>query len=321
MRVKENYEFTHFGVAFKTSKPEHLSYEVFVENDKRKIKTDDFFWDMRYEERYKLFHKEDVVAYFESLKREMELYKEGSTKRMVLYWCDRALNFFKDSHYKKLQNAYRKHFYKENNFEKRYTYKEFVDSFISGNWRFRRSLYDFSESVLRPFYTDHYYDVFRDDLIKNYKINIEHFNELNSEEFANSVWRFVKESGFSEITSLRGDEHDQSGYYLLVLDKYKQVYIGIGKSIKTRVLDHFKKMVRFDRRIFGTVEESKISIDSFGCEDITRVFVKHDSLVDFGLTHEDELIKRFDNKFVSNRIKGDEMPFGISVTEPKKITN
>ena len=44
-------------------------------------------------------------------------------------------------------------------------------------------------------------------------------------------------------------------------------------------------------------------------------------MVELGLTHEDELINGFNNKFVSNRIRGDEFPAGIDGAKPKRISN
>lgn len=322
MRIKTKYKFTHFGVTFRTNKRGSLSLESFLEREPIRPTTDEFFWSMRYKELYKLFPKEDVLEYFVSLKKEAKNREEFGDTRMILYWCDSVIDFFSSSYYKRTQDAYRRRYYKENEFLKKYTYEEYINQFIPGNWKYRKALYDFSDSFYKPYYSDMWYKIFGEALTKNYNINIEHFNKLSKDDFDNALKQFLDNYPFFyEIDDLSDSKYECPGYYVLVLDRYKQVYIGMGGNIKKRVLDHFKKIVKYDRRIFGKTEESKISIDSFGCFDTTRIFVHPDSLVSWGISHEDELINAFDNKFVTNRIRGDELPLGRLGEKPKKITD
>ena len=325
MRIKTKYEYTHFGISFKTNKPDHLSLESLLEKNVAKSKSDQFFWDMRYRELYKLFPKEYVVNYFTNLKNEMSNYKEGNTKEMVLYWCDRALAFFSSNNFEKEQEAYRKQYYysDDNKFLKKYDYKTtYLTDYIEGNWRYRTSLYDFSSSFFRPYLSEFWYKNQREDLVKNYEINMKHFAKLEHDDFNKSLNRFLKDNPkFVEVKDFSDDKYRDCGYYLLVLDEYKQVYIGVAGDIKERLIQHFKKIVPYDRRIFGTVEKSKLSIDSFGCKDITRVFVFVNWRVGYGWSHEDELINAFDNKYVSNRIKGGELLFGLDGETPKEISD
>ncbi len=62
---------------------------------------------------------------------------------------------------------------------------------------------------------------------------------------------------------------------MLVLDEYKQVYIGQSTDIKSRILHHRSKKKPFDRLIFGSVENSILSIDSFGALDTTRIYISY----------------------------------------------
>ena len=321
MRIKTKFKFTHFGVTFRTNKRGSLSIEAFLEKEPIRPTTDEFFWSMRYKELYKLFQKEDVLDYFVSLKQETESRETFGDTRMILYWCKVVIDFFSDRYYKRTQDAYRRRYYKENEFLKQYTYDDYINRFIPGNWKYRKALYDFSDSVYKPYYSEKWYELIGGALIKNYNINIEHFNKLSKDDFNKELNNFFeKYPFFDEINDLNKTNCEYPGYYVLVLDRYKQVYIGMGKNIKKRILDHFKKIVKYDRRIFGKIEESKISIDSFGCFDITRIFVHKDNLVGWGFTHEDELISAFDNRYVTNRIRGDELPAGLMGEKPKKIS-
>ena len=59
--------------------------------------------------------------------------------------------------------------------------------------------------------------------------------------------------------------------------------------------------MRFDRLICGSVESSKLSIDSFRALDTTRIFV----LVTNRTYHdEDKFINLFSDKYVCNRLNG-----------------
>ena len=65
-----------------------------------------------------------------------------------------------------------------------------------------------------------------------------------------------------EVKNLN-DYSGVAGVYILVLDKYKQVYIGqTNTCIKTRIMSHWRKVKEFDRLLFGPVESSILSIDS-----------------------------------------------------------
>jgi hypothetical protein len=63
------------------------------------------------------------------------------------------------------------------------------------------------------------------------------------------------------------------GIYIMVLDQYKQIYIGKAKNIKDRIKQHWYNKIHFDRLLFGTIESSILSIDSFGPLDTTRIFI------------------------------------------------
>ena len=71
---------------------------------------------------------------------------------------------------------------------------------------------------------------------------------------------------------------------------------------------HWSKTKPFDRLIFGTIETSILSIDSFRALDTTRIFVATN---DHTYLKENVYINSFDQKYVLNRTAGGEMPNGL----------
>ena len=57
------------------------------------------------------------------------------------------------------------------------------------------------------------------------------------EKFNKYLSSFVKRNRFKEIDDLK-TVSGVEGIYLLVLDEYKQVYIGISTDIKKRIMQH-----------------------------------------------------------------------------------
>lgn len=165
-----------------------------------------------------------------------------------------------------------------------------------------------------------------DEVLENYNKNIAYFKKLNKEDFENELNKFfTKFKKFREIYDL--NECDFDGLYVIVLDKYKQVYIGIADNIKKRILQHWRK--RPNCLVYGNKDNSKLCIDTFKALDTTRIFVYTDSSFEFmknlinrieshirpgstlikhvSETLEDDeakMIKFFDNKYTCNRYIG-----------------
>ena len=163
-------------------------------------------------------------------------------------------------------------------------------------------------------YSEEWCTTHRNLCLKNYDINMERFATLDAEDFEKTLSGFIKGRKFREIYALDESICNEepyssglSGYvYIMVFDAYKQVYIGITtNNVKTRIQQHWKKKRAFDRLIFGTVETSVISIDSFGPLDTTRIFVlpyseKRKTPLE---KYEELCIKTFDSKYLLNRLR------------------
>lgn len=137
--------------------------------------------------------------------------------------------------------------------------------------------------------------------MKNYDLNMKYMNNLSSDDFNHALNVFLsKNKGITQITDLTTCDC-MEGIYILVLDAYKQVYIGQSTNIKKRIMGHWSKTKPFDRLIFGRVENSILSIDSFGALDTTRIFVCPTSHL---FEVEAKLVRSMDAKYMLNRTAG-----------------
>ncbi len=153
-------------------------------------------------------------------------------------------------------------------------------------------------------YNKEWCNKYRELCLKNYDLNMKFFSMLDTIEFNIVLELFLKRyKGFKEIFDLN-QYAEVEGYYIMVLDEYKQVYIGKTKDIKKRIREHWSKTKSFDRTLFPmyAYDTSCFSIDFFRALDTTRIFVWKKKILD-GI--EMELINNFPSKFRTNRIGGD----------------
>ena len=134
-------------------------------------------------------------------------------------------------------------------------------------------------------------------------MNIQYFSKLKHNEFDKYLKSFVAKNKFKEIFDLN-EVNNVEGIYILVLDEYKQVYIGISNNIKKRILQHWSDKKDFDRLLFGDKEKSILSIDSFGALDTTRIFYKEFSYFDDIYSAEHSVVAKFKDKYKLNRVDG-----------------
>ena len=158
---------------------------------------------------------------------------------------------------------------------------------------------------------------YRELCLQNYDLNMRYFSLLDCQEFNNALTGFFKKHRkFSEIEDLTECEK-VSGYYMLVLDKYKQVYIGKSNNMRKRIRQHWVTTKHFDCTLFPmyNVKGSCFSIDHFRALDTTRIFVWKRSLRD---DLEAELINDLPMKYLTNRIGGDVTTYIEAITTTNK---
>ena len=168
--------------------------------------------------------------------------------------------------------------------------------------------------------TEHYTDEFvknhYNKCMENFDLNMKFFESLDYNEFNDYLIKFANKNRLIQIDDLKIVD-GKTGIYFLVLDNYKQVYIGISTNgIKKRILQHWSKKKEFGRLLFGNVETSILSIDSFGALDTTRIFYKE--IIDYKKIHEFEeiIVKKFKKEYRLNRVSG-----GLNGEEDSMLRN
>lgn len=153
------------------------------------------------------------------------------------------------------------------------------------------------------FYSDEWCKQHFINCIKNFDLNMDFFKQLDENEFNLEIDSFLNvHTEFQQINDLN-DLDKTPGYYMMVLDEYKQIYIGTSENIKKRIRQHWASSKSFDRLLFpqNEVLGSVLSIDSFRSLDTTRIYAMQTSET---FDHENSFIEFFNPKFISNRLAG-----------------
>ncbi|MCC3359414.1 GIY-YIG nuclease family protein [Bacillus sp. REN16] len=173
--------------------------------------------------------------------------------------------------------------------------------------RFDREIY---ADKYGKIYTDEWCENQLKEALENYDLNMEYFSLLNHDEFCEEIEGFLNlNKKYTKVFDLNLYE-GKSGYYMMVLDEYSQVYIGTTNDIKRRVRQHWSNSKPFDRLLFpmGNVDSSILSIDSFRALDTTRIYVYETNKT---FSNEDKFINQFPAKFLCNRMAGGKITGGF----------
>lgn len=136
----------------------------------------------------------------------------------------------------------------------------------------------------------------------NYDLNMKYFDSLSYDNFNQYISAICEKHKFIECTDLKV-LNGVSGVYMLVLDNFKQLYVGQSTDIKARIQRHWNGRKSLERLIFGDVLNSVISVDCFGALDTTRIF--YIPLKPSSLLHVEEKIeKSLDHRYCLNRTAG-----------------
>ena len=159
-------------------------------------------------------------------------------------------------------------------------------------------------------YTDEWCKEYRQLILQNYDLNMRFFASLNHDEFQSELEAFLKKNkAFVEVSDLT-EYSGVSGYYVMVLDKYCQVYIGTTNNIRRRIQQHWSNSKSFDRLLFPmyAVNKSVLSIDSFRALDTTRIYVCATKKT---YVSDNKYINDVSPQYVCNRIGGGMLSGGL----------
>lgn len=142
----------------------------------------------------------------------------------------------------------------------------------------------------------------KNEALKNYNLNINYFTNLSQKDFNQAVKNLLKIYDFIQIYDLNTLKN-KKGIYILILDKYKQLYIGqSSRDLKQRILRHFKITIPYQK--VPIIKPDTLPIDSFKPLDITRIYalyVPQQITID---EIESKLIKQCPNNYILNKIIG-----------------
>jgi hypothetical protein len=151
-------------------------------------------------------------------------------------------------------------------------------------------------------HTDEFCRRHREMALENFDLSMAFFAQIPQESFDEVLDELLrKNKRLRPVTDLKSLD-EEWGVYVLVLDEYRQAYIGQSSwDMRKRIKAHWNGTKQFDRLLWGGVEESVMSIDSFRALDTTRIFasrtINYDAL-------ETRLVNTFPPDYLLNRIGG-----------------
>lgn len=156
-------------------------------------------------------------------------------------------------------------------------------------------------------HTDEFCRRHREAALENFDLNMAFFAQIQSAPFESALAEMLrKNKRLRQVTDLRSLDREV-GVYVLVLDDYRQAYIGQSSDMRRRIRSHWSGTKQFDRLLWGGVGESVLSIDSFRALDTTRIFASCTFNVD---AVESRLVRTFPPDYLLNRIGGG-VPTGL----------
>ena len=150
-------------------------------------------------------------------------------------------------------------------------------------------------------YNDSFCEEWQEKCLINFDKNMAFFAQILPAEFEEALHQLIKSNKMIKQVLDLNECKEMRGIYIMVLDEYKQVYIGQAKDIKKRIMSHWSKQKSFDRLLFGNVNDSVLSIDSFGALDTTRIFAFETDNLDY---YEMKLQNTIPSAFKLNRMGG-----------------
>jgi hypothetical protein len=179
-----------------------------------------------------------------------------------------------------------------------------VDQVPAATWAIRASFFEDADQTV---YNDEYCRKHQEQALANFDLNMEFFARLEPEAFESALNELLqKHAKLKPVTDL-GTVDGVTGLYVMVLDGYKQAYVGQSSNIRARLKSHWSGTKEFDRLLWGRWDESVLSIDSFRALDTTRVFAAQTVDAD---ALETQIVASFPGDYLLNRVHGGK-PFGF----------
>ena len=140
--------------------------------------------------------------------------------------------------------------------------------------------------------------------LENYRLNMEFYKKLNQDEFNKCLNRILKlknNQDLKEVLDLK-EFLGIKGIYVMVLDKYKQIYVGQSqRDVVARIIQHWTKNIELEN--LKTGDKEKLRMDSFGLLDTTRIFIEEVEVSNID-KREEEIVKQIPEEYLMNIVDG-----------------
>lgn len=155
-------------------------------------------------------------------------------------------------------------------------------------------------------YNEEYIRRKKEATIENFRLNMQFYEKLDKNDFdecLNKILSMKKNKGLKEVSDLK-EFIGIKGIYVMVLDKYKQIYIGQSqRDVVARIIQHWSKKVEFENLLIGSVDKSKLRIDNFGILDTTRIYIEEVEPLHID-KREEELVDLIPEEYLANLVAG-----------------
>lgn len=152
----------------------------------------------------------------------------------------------------------------------------------------------------------------REDVLRNFDLTMAYCERLPRAPFLAALDEALERFPSLEEVRDLNEWNGVSGVYVLVLDDYKQFYVGQATArggIRKRIVVHWQKKPAFDRMLSGAPERSIMSIDCFRALDTTRIFA---AATDDAGAIERSIQECLPEAYCANRTRAGNLPGGLA---------
>lgn len=153
-------------------------------------------------------------------------------------------------------------------------------------------------------YTPEFMERWRALALQNFDLNMSFFERIPHPVFDEAIAALLQQVPSLRLVTDLKTLDVREGVYVMVLDAYRQVYVGQAIDLRKRIRGHWSGNKPFGRLLLGVPEESILSIDSFRALDTTRVFAAVTARAD---ALERRIVAQFPRDLILNRIVGGSM--------------
>lgn len=149
--------------------------------------------------------------------------------------------------------------------------------------------------------TEDTYELLAQQALENFDLNMAFYQRLDLQQFTQAVDELQRAYPMLQPVDDLNTFARVSGLYVLILDDYRQLYVGQSQDITKRIRQHWTSSKDIATLVFGEVATSRLSIDAFRALDTTRILVWPYPDPDL---YEGDMLRTVPDDYVANRIAG-----------------